>query len=391
MEFEVANAPATGRPPVIPRQDSSSLPRRTRRASEAARCVGEGKRYVLADRLKAGGYAQTYRAHDRVAACRVAVQKVPASDEEGTRNARTEAELMQELALRDADGKERVSRLLDCFHGDDADDIGGGGGGATYMVFKLYAGTLREHMLCRDQVDAEPRSRREAVTLVRDVASALAFLHFGCGVVHTDVKPENVLVDRDPESGHVTFLLGNFGCASYFSEVADDDTVSTLPYRAPEVALHRKWSYAVDVWSFGCLLYEYTNTALLFPATDEAELLFMFEKRLGRLPAFLTGAEGGGAASAASANAEEAWGRERRIDASEGFTGLIRRCLRYDPVARCRADELAVHPVVAAVFEVSAAPLDAGRLPPSGYTSGDIVTPGATFLRSETLKEQQQN
>ena len=64
-------------------------------------------------------------------------------------------------------------------------------------------------------------SERDAARLVREVASALNFLH-GIGVVHSDLKPENVLLTTS-RRGDSVVKLADFGCSQIFDDENDDD------------------------------------------------------------------------------------------------------------------------------------------------------------------------
>ncbi len=107
------------------------------------------------------------------------------------------------------------------------------------------------------------RSRAPSVLLraviARDAACGLAFLH-SQGVLHRDVKPENVLVaSLSPKANPVAKLV-DFGAARLVDRKASEldltRAVGTPIYMAPEVLKHEPYSAEADVFSFGMTLYE---------------------------------------------------------------------------------------------------------------------------------------
>ena len=89
-------------------------------------------------------------------------------------------------------------------------------------------------------------------------------LLFTCRVLHRDLKPQNLLLDRQNNS----LKLADFGLARAFGIPVRAYTheVVTLWYRAPEILLGAKhYSTPVDVWSLGCIFAEMINMKPLFP------------------------------------------------------------------------------------------------------------------------------
>lgn len=81
------------------------------------------------------------------------------------------------------------------------------------------------------------------------------------GVIHADIKPENILfVDSHQES----IKLIDFGSALFIEENSQHFVMQTLPYRAPEIALLADYDYQIDIWSLGCVLYELATSNVLF-------------------------------------------------------------------------------------------------------------------------------
>jgi mitogen-activated protein kinase 15 len=88
-------------------------------------------------------------------------------------------------------------------------------------------------------------------------------------VIHRDVKPSNILINRD-----CLVKLADFSLAR--SLIYDENTLANLSdyvaarwYRAPEILLgSSKYDYSVDMWAVGCILAELYLCRPLFPGSS---------------------------------------------------------------------------------------------------------------------------
>ncbi|KAM3827967.1 dual specificity protein kinase CLK3 isoform 3-T3 [Vipera latastei] len=125
---------------------------------------------------------------------------------------------------------------------------------------------------------------------------ALKFLHDN-QLTHTDLKPENILfVNSEFDTlynekknceekciRNTCIRVADFGSATFDHE-HHTTIVATRHYRPPEVILELGWAQPCDVWSIGCILFEYYRGFTLFQTHENREHLVMMEKILGPIP-----------------------------------------------------------------------------------------------------------
>uniref|UniRef100_A0A3Q1CXL1 Protein kinase domain-containing protein n=1 Tax=Amphiprion ocellaris TaxID=80972 RepID=A0A3Q1CXL1_AMPOC len=93
------------------------------------------------------------------------------------------------------------------------------------------------------------------------------------GLVHADMKPENIAFVDLCLSEFFKVKLIDFGCAIEVSELAEYDTIQNIGYRAPEVIMGLPLTEAVDMWSLGDVLAYMFLGELLYPTESEYEQL----------------------------------------------------------------------------------------------------------------------
>src|SRR4051794_19943374 len=202
--------------------------------------------YEVLAPLGSGGMAEVYRARDKRLGREVAIKILPqafASDHE---------------ALLRFEQEARAASALNHPHLVTIHDIGeasAGGEPVHYIAMELIRGSTLRHRMAVDDRD----------TLLRHlagVADGLARAHEH-GIIHRDLKPENVMVSDDGFAKVVDFGLARRvpvgeATAPYDLRLTREGMiVGTLGYMAPEqLSGSRDLDHRVDVFAFGCMLYE---------------------------------------------------------------------------------------------------------------------------------------
>lgn len=102
-------------------------------------------------------------------------------------------------------------------------------------------------------------------------------------IVHCDIKPENILIS---DLENVKIKIIDFGNA-FIGSSESIFYIQSRYYRAPEVILGINYGSAIDIWSFGSLLYEIFIGFPLFPGKNNADQIFRIEQLLGKIPHFM--------------------------------------------------------------------------------------------------------
>ena len=146
--------------------------------------------------------------------------------------------------------------------------------GEGYIVMELATGSLR------DRLDAERQlSWQDAVPVAIAIAGAAQAAH-DQGVLHRDIKPDNILIDT-----YGNPRLTDFGIASVASnQTATTSTSATLAHAAPELLEGRPSTEAVDVYAIGSTLYHLILGHPPFSRTDDSSVTALITRTLTEAP-----------------------------------------------------------------------------------------------------------
>jgi eukaryotic-like serine/threonine-protein kinase len=211
-------------------------------------------RYLLLDVLGHGAMASVFRARDSQLGRDVAVKVMGmtiATRGEGAERFRREAHAVAAL---------KHPGIVEIY-----DFVDATAEEPSYIVAELIEGpTLRRLM---DQRQA--RLLPEVAALIGlPLAEALATAH-ARGIVHRDVKPDNVMLEHSGDRSRV--VITDFGVAHITgleTMTASGALVGSPAYMAPEQARAHEIGPGTDIWALGVLLYEMATSCLPFPGKD---------------------------------------------------------------------------------------------------------------------------
>jgi len=220
--------------------------------------------YEIFAPLGAGGMGEVYRAKDPRIGRDVALKVLPESfAQDADRLRRFEQEAR-------ATGQLNHPNILAVF------DVGAFDG-APYVVSELLEGdTLRE------RIGDTPLPVRKAIDLASQIARGLAAAHEK-GVVHRDLKPDNVFVTRDGRVKILDFGLAKLVGGEILTEadthtagVAGTDAgkvLGTVGYMSPEQVRAQPVDHRSDIFSFGSVLYEMLSGRRAFRGASNVETM----------------------------------------------------------------------------------------------------------------------
>mmetsp|Transcript_15167 Transcript_15167/g.27463 ORF Transcript_15167/g.27463 Transcript_15167/m.27463 type:complete len:1219 (-) Transcript_15167:76-3732(-) len=148
------------------------------------------------------------------------------------------------------------------------------------IVTELLRQNLFEYGKYIMENDEEPYFTRQRLSyMTRQILVSLAFIH-KLGLVHSDVKPENILLSSYSRS---KVKLIDFGSSCYLSD-RQSSYIQSRSYRAPEVILGLPYNGKIDVWSLGCVIAEMYTGLVTFQNDSIVSMLSRIESICGPFP-----------------------------------------------------------------------------------------------------------
>jgi serine/threonine protein kinase len=120
-----------------------------------------------------------------------------------------------------------------------------------YLMMEFLEGCTLKQYIQKTEIISENNAR----IIIKQLLTALSYLHYACDICHRDIKPENIMFNEKNDINSLKLLdfglsLENFESKNYL------ENCGTLVYMAPELLINNiKYTKGVDVWSVGIILY----------------------------------------------------------------------------------------------------------------------------------------
>jgi tetratricopeptide (TPR) repeat protein len=249
-------------------------------------------RYRIESLLGEGGMGAVYRAFDTELDRTVALKLVRP---ELAVNPQTMKRFKQELLLASRISHKNILRIHDL----------GDAGGIKFITMAFVEGQDLAHLIDR----TGPMPMQQALAFTRQLCAALEAAHAE-GVVHRDLKPQNILVD-----GSDSIYVSDFGLAkSLEAEISmgtrTGQILGTPRYMSPEQVEAKDVDHRSDLYSAGLIIYEMFTAALPFRGESAMQLMYQRVSEQPRDP------------------------RRARPDLPDYIANIILKCLEKDPAKR---------------------------------------------------------
>jgi serine/threonine protein kinase len=211
------------------------------------------ERFRLFRLLGEGGSGKVYLAQDLILPSAAVALKV-------LNDQNRDSEIHRRELLREA----HVLRMLNHPKIVKVFDTGEDANGSSFYTMEFVPGGSLKELLNMAHL-----SLLEALTITREIAQALKYLHSE-KVIHCDLKPANILLDRDGRIRLIDFATAIAPWAPQLSK----KFVGSSQYLAPEIWREERIDSAADLYSLGIIIYELVTGVLPFDGESHAELMW---------------------------------------------------------------------------------------------------------------------
>ena len=192
--------------------------------------------YKILSFLGEGSYGKVFKAREISTGRVIAVKKMSIGDSQSKYN-----KIIKEINLLKSLDHPNIVKYYDFFQEEEY----------IYLMMEYLEGCTLKQYIKKNENTSEDNAR----IIIKQLLTALSYLHYTCDICHRDVKPENIMFKEKNDINCLKLL--DFGLSlDSFESKNHLENCGTLVYMAPELLINNgKYTKGVDVWSVGIILY----------------------------------------------------------------------------------------------------------------------------------------
>jgi len=214
--------------------------------------------YVKDDLLGQGSFGKVYKGRSKATNEIVAIKYI---DKKAMKPHEVSLQMNEIEILKTVSNNPNVIKLIEFF--EDSQYF--------YLVLECVSGKDLFNFISKNKLE-----ERHVQYLFKQIIKGIRYLHEVLGVVHRDIKLENIMMSNDSMSA---FLMGNaipkfidFGLSKVLlPDERSSDPYGTLMYCSPEIILGKPHTQMTDIWSMGIVLYVLLTNRMPFVTLDRKE------------------------------------------------------------------------------------------------------------------------
>jgi len=209
--------------------------------------------YKILEKLGEGGMGEVYLAEDTKLKRKVALKFLP---QEFTKNKDVIERFQREAQAAAALNHPNIVTIYEINQHEDQ----------TYIAMEYVDGQTLKELITDHQLPIT-----EIMDITTQICEGLSKAH-EAGIVHRDIKPHNILIDKENRVKILDFGLAKLKGVSQLTK--ESSTMGTTHYLSPEQTMGKEVDFRTDIWSMGVILYEMTTGQLPFQGEYEAAIIY---------------------------------------------------------------------------------------------------------------------
>jgi len=209
--------------------------------------------YKILSKIGEGGMGEVYLAEDTKLKRKVAIKFLP---EELTKDNEANERFQREAQAAAALNHPNIVTIYEINEHEDQ----------TYIAMEYVEGET-----LKDKITSGPLLLTKVVDYAIQICEGLSKAH-EAGIVHRDIKPQNIIINRDGQVKILDFGLAKLKGVNQLTR--EQSTLGTIHYMSPEQAMGKEVDYRTDIWSLGVVLYEMLTGELPFKGEYDQAIIY---------------------------------------------------------------------------------------------------------------------